>query len=184
VKLAPKLKSYLRTDDPAWPDVIEAAAYLRSDLGVSKSLGLRPASRWAGARAAIAIAIVSAKDASHFRTTAHGYFHGIVTKAEAGQLNLDRRCGAWGKQTSRAPQERPVLPGAGQGRGVRRRNRGTEKPRRKIRLGHAAICWNARARASAMLPGDRLAERPVSSGPPSPFSGSGGPIRRLVLAPF
>jgi replication initiation protein RepC len=36
--LAPKLKPYLRQPDPAWPDIVEAADWLRGDLGVSKSL--------------------------------------------------------------------------------------------------------------------------------------------------
>jgi hypothetical protein len=35
---------------------------------------------------AIALAIVSAKPAEHFRTTPGGYFHGIVTKAKTGRL--------------------------------------------------------------------------------------------------
>jgi replication initiation protein RepC len=41
-------------------------------------------------KAAIAIAIVSTKDPAHFRTSAGGYFHGMVMKAKAGHLNLDR----------------------------------------------------------------------------------------------
>jgi replication initiation protein RepC len=45
-------------------------------------------------RAAIAIAIVSTKDPAHFRTSAGGYFHGMVAKAKAGELHLDRTL--WG----------------------------------------------------------------------------------------
>ena len=94
VKLAPKLKSYLRTPDPGWPEVVDAAAFLRTDLGVSKSLWGDACLAMGRERAAIAIAIVSTKDAAHFRTTAGGYFHGMVTKAKAGHLNLDRTL--WG----------------------------------------------------------------------------------------
>ena len=36
------------------------------------------------------MAIVSTKDPAHFRTTPGGYFHGMVAKAKAGELNLDR----------------------------------------------------------------------------------------------
>jgi replication initiation protein RepC len=54
-------------------------------------------------RAAIAIAIVSTKDPAHFRTTAGGYFHGMVMKAKAGHLNLDRTL--WGMR--RADEPRP-----------------------------------------------------------------------------
>jgi replication initiation protein RepC len=110
VKLAPRLKSYLPGPDPTWPRVVDAAAFLRADLDVSKSL-------WGEAclamgREKAAIAIVSTKDPAHFRTSAGGYFHGMVTKA--GQLNLDRTL--WGMR--RANQPRPTgKPGGDAGRG-------------------------------------------------------------------
>ena len=102
VKLAPKLKSYLRNPDPAWPDVVDAAAFLRSDLGVSKSLWGEACLTMGRERAAIAIAIVSTKDPAHFRTTAGGYFHGMVMKAKAGHLNLDRTL--WGMRKANEPR--------------------------------------------------------------------------------
>jgi replication initiation protein RepC len=40
--------------------------------------------------AAIAIAIVSAKEPEHFRSSPGGYFHGMVAKAKAGELNMFR----------------------------------------------------------------------------------------------
>ena len=40
--------------------------------------------------AAVAVAIVSAKEPGHFTGTPGGYFHGMVAKAKAGQLHLDR----------------------------------------------------------------------------------------------
>jgi replication initiation protein RepC len=120
VKLAPKLKSYLRTPDPAWPDVIDAAAFLRSDLGVSKSLWGEACVAMGREKAAIAIAIVSTKDPAHFRTTAGGYFHGMVTKAKAGQLNLDRTL--WGMRRANEPRSTGKAGGArsraGEGRSV------------------------------------------------------------------
>ena len=39
-------------------------------------------------QAAVAIAVVSIKDPGHFRRTPGGYFHGMVAKAKAGELNL------------------------------------------------------------------------------------------------
>ena len=116
VKLAPKLKSYLRNPDPAWPDVVEAAAFLRSDLGVSKSLWGEACLAMGRERAAIAIAIVSTKDPAHFRTTAGGYFHGMVTKAKAGHLNLDRTL--WGMRKANEPRQADKT-GNGPGRGGR-----------------------------------------------------------------
>jgi replication initiation protein RepC len=41
-----------------------------------------------------AIGIVSAKPATHFQSTPGGYFHGMVVKAKAGDLNLART--VWG----------------------------------------------------------------------------------------
>ena len=45
-------------------------------------------------KAAIALAIVSAKPAGHFTTSPGGYFYGMVKRAQAGQLNLART--VWG----------------------------------------------------------------------------------------
>jgi replication initiation protein RepC len=53
-------------------------------------------------KAAIAIAIVSTKDPAHFRTSAGGYFHGMVAKAKAGGLNLDRTL--WGMRRANEPR--------------------------------------------------------------------------------
>jgi replication initiation protein RepC len=114
VKLAPRLKSYLRGPDPTWPEVVDAAAFLRSDLDVSKSLWGEACLAMGREKAAIAIAIVSTKDPAHFRTTPGGYFHGMVTKARAGHLNLDRTL--WGMR--RANEPRPAgKAGGGASRG-------------------------------------------------------------------
>ena len=94
VHLAPRLKPYLRTSAPAWPDIIDAADWLRHDLGVSKSLWGEACLAMGREEAAIALAIVSAKPKEHFTSSPGGYFHGMVTKAKAGQLNLART--VWG----------------------------------------------------------------------------------------
>jgi replication initiation protein RepC len=67
-------------------------------------------------QAAVAIAIVSTKDPAHFRTTAGGYFHGMVTKAKAGHLNLDRTL--WSMRKANEPRH-PAKTGNGPGRGGR-----------------------------------------------------------------
>jgi replication initiation protein RepC len=102
VRLAPRLKLYLRQPDPSWPELIDAASFLRSDLDVSKSLWGEACVAMGREKAAIAIAIVSTKDPAHFRTTAGGYFHGMVTKAKAGELNLDRTL--WGMRRAQDPR--------------------------------------------------------------------------------
>jgi replication initiation protein RepC len=109
--LAPRLRTYLTSPRPAWPEIVDAADWLRGELGVSKSLWGEACIAMGREQAAIAIAIVSAKPAEHFRSTPGGYFHGMVAKAKAGELNLART--VWGlRQTaaakSRRSSSRPV----------------------------------------------------------------------------
>ena len=65
--------------------------------------------------AAVALAIVSTKRPEHFRTTPGGYFHGMVQKAKAGELHLERT--VWALRRANQPIARP---GRGQGRGLGR----------------------------------------------------------------
>ena len=102
VKLAPKLKPYLRRPDPTWPDIIDAADWLRHDLGVSKSLWGDACLAMGRELAAVALAIVSTKEAEHFRTTPGGYFHGMVAKARAGELHLERT--VWAMRRASEPE--------------------------------------------------------------------------------
>jgi replication initiation protein RepC len=93
-KLAPRLRPYLTSPRPAWPEVVDAADWLRGELGVSQSLWGEACIAMGREQAAIAVAIVSAKPETHFRSTPGGYFHGMVMKAKAGDLNLART--VWG----------------------------------------------------------------------------------------
>jgi replication initiation protein RepC len=90
VQLAPKLKPYLRCPDPTWPELVDAADWLRGDLGVSKSLWGEACLAMGRELAAVALAIVSTKEAEHFKTSPGGYFHGLVAKHVAGELYLER----------------------------------------------------------------------------------------------
>jgi replication initiation protein RepC len=81
---------YLRRPSPTWPEVVDAADWLRHELDVSKPLWGEACLAMGREQAAIALAVVSTKEPGHFRTTAGGYFHGMVAKAKAGALNLDR----------------------------------------------------------------------------------------------
>jgi replication initiation protein RepC len=90
VRFTPKLKSYLRRPNPTWPDIVDAADWLRHDLGVSKSLWGDACLAMGRELAAVALVIVSTKEAEHFRTSPGGYFHGMVAKAKAGELHLER----------------------------------------------------------------------------------------------
>jgi hypothetical protein len=73
---------------PVWPEIVDAADWLRVELGVSTLLWGEACIAMGRQQAAIAIAIVSTKPAGHFRSTPGGYFHGMVAKAKAGDLKL------------------------------------------------------------------------------------------------
>jgi replication initiation protein RepC len=90
VRLAPKLRPYLEQSNPTWPDLVDAADWLRHELGVSRSLWGEACLAMGRELAAMALAIVSTKEPGHFRTTPGGYFHGMVAKAKAGELHLER----------------------------------------------------------------------------------------------
>jgi replication initiation protein RepC len=94
MRLAPRLRIYLKSPRPAWPEIVDAAVWLRGELGVSKSLWGEACIAMGREQAAIAVAIVSAKPETHFRSTPGGYFHGMVMKAKTGDLNLART--VWG----------------------------------------------------------------------------------------
>jgi replication initiation protein RepC len=81
--LTPRLKRHLGRPNPSWPDIIDAADWLQHDLGVSKSLWGDACPAMGRELAEVAMAIVSAKDPEHFRTTPGGYFHGMVYAAIA-----------------------------------------------------------------------------------------------------
>jgi replication initiation protein RepC len=90
VRLVPKLKPYLRRPNPTWPEIVDAAEWLRHELAISKPLWGDACLAMGRDLAAVALAIVSTKEPGHFRTSPGGYFHGMVAKARAGELHLER----------------------------------------------------------------------------------------------
>jgi replication initiation protein RepC len=116
VRLAPRLRPYLARPNPTWPEIIDAADWLRHELDVSKSLWGDACLTLGRDLAAIALAIVSTKSPEHFRTTPGGYFHGMVQKAKAGELHLERTM--WALRRAAQPMQ---MPRSGQGRGPRPR---------------------------------------------------------------
>jgi replication initiation protein RepC len=90
VELAPRLNRYLETTNPGWAEIVEAADWLRADLGVSASLWAEACLTMGREYAATAIAVVSTKDPGHFKKSPGGYFAGMVRKAARGELHLER----------------------------------------------------------------------------------------------
>ena len=118
LRLTPKLKPYLRRPNPTWPEIVDAADWLRHDLGVSKSLWGDACLAMGRELAAVALAIVSTKEAEHFQTSPGGYFHGMVAKAKAGELHLERT--VWALRRASEPEHHR----AGRGGDRARRDRG------------------------------------------------------------
>ena len=98
IQLAPRLKPYLNNQAPSWPEIVDAADWLRDEMGISKFIWGDACLTMGREQAAIAIAMVSAKPPAHFRSSLGGYFHGMVSKAKAGELHLARTI--WGMRGS------------------------------------------------------------------------------------
>jgi replication initiation protein RepC len=97
VNLAPRLKTYLGNDPPRWPEIVDAADWLRDELGISKFIWGDACITMGREQAAIAVAIVSTKPPRHFRASAGAYFHGMVSRAKLGELHLTRAI--WGMRS-------------------------------------------------------------------------------------
>jgi replication initiation protein RepC len=102
-------------------DSIDAADWLRHELGVSKSLWGEACLAMGRELAAAALAIVSTKEPGHFRTTPGGYFHGMVQKAKAGELHLERTL--WALRQAAASKHGRLTAAAGPRPGIDHRTR-------------------------------------------------------------
>ena len=70
--------------------MLDAADWLRGELGVSRSLWAEACQSMGRDEAVLALAIVSTKSAAHFSRSAGGYFAGMVRKHQRGELHLQR----------------------------------------------------------------------------------------------
>ena len=98
-KLAPRLTPYLRHGVAKWPDVVDAADWLREEMGIPQFVWGDACLALGREQAAVAVAIVSAKPSTHFHHSAGAYFHGMVSRAKAGELHLTRTI--WGLRNRR-----------------------------------------------------------------------------------
>jgi replication initiation protein RepC len=100
-RLAPRLASYLRNSSPRWPEIVEAAEWLRDEMGIPQFIWGDACLALGREQAAAAVAIVSAKPQTHFRRSAGAYFHGMISRAKAGELHLTRTIWAMRNQGER-----------------------------------------------------------------------------------
>ena len=90
VDLAPRLAPYIPHGTLTWPLVLDAADWLRGELGISRTLWAQACQTMGRDRAVLALAIVSTKAEGHFSRSAGGYFAGMVRKDARGELHLER----------------------------------------------------------------------------------------------
>jgi replication initiation protein RepC len=103
VRLAPQLRQYLRRPDPTWPDIVDAADWLRSELGISKSVWGEACRDMGRDRAAVAIAVITTKEPGHIKNPG-GYFREMLRRHMAGDLHLDQSI--WGLRCANDPEGR------------------------------------------------------------------------------
>lgn len=104
--LAPRLMPYLPGPVHSWHDLVNAADWLRDDLGISKHAWGEACVVMGREQATVAVAIVSARPVEHFRGTPGAYFYGMVKKARSGELDLVRTI--WGMRKGSLATTRTV----------------------------------------------------------------------------
>ena len=93
---------------------MDAADWLRHDLDVSKPLWGEACLAMGREQAAIALAVVSTKQGpGAFPDHGGRVFHGMVAKAKAGALNLDRTLWAMRRAAEPKPRSQPASGGGG-----------------------------------------------------------------------
>ncbi|ONG47513.1 hypothetical protein BKE38_23040 [Pseudoroseomonas deserti] len=91
VRLAPRLGGWLAVAQPDWPAVSQAASILAREMGISPGLYGEACRRLGRRPAAVAVAVISTRPASHFHTAGPGgYLRGMLRRAEKGELHLER----------------------------------------------------------------------------------------------
>lgn len=90
LQIAPRLTTYLATSNPDWNQIVDAGDWLRGEMGISKQAWGEACLILGRERAALAVGLVSRKKPTDFTKSPAAYFAGMVGRARAGELHLDR----------------------------------------------------------------------------------------------
>lgn len=84
--LSPSLKPYIATRNPNWSDIVNAADWVRGDLGINRSTWIEACQAMGRTAAATAIAIIAAK--AQEIHSAGAYLRAMSRRARQGDLHL------------------------------------------------------------------------------------------------
>jgi replication initiation protein RepC len=88
LKISPSLKPYIVSRKPSWPDIVNAADQVRTDLGISRDAWIAACETMGRTAAAAAIAIIAAKSGEI--RSAGGYLRAMTERAHEGTLHLGK----------------------------------------------------------------------------------------------
>jgi replication initiation protein RepC len=88
LKVSPPLRPFIINPKPGWSDIVQAADWVRTDLGISRHAWTEACETMGRTSAAAAIAVIAAK--SEEIGSAGGYFRAMIQRAREGTLHLSK----------------------------------------------------------------------------------------------
>jgi replication initiation protein RepC len=88
LKVSPSLRPFIINPKPGWSDIVRAADWIRTDLGISRYAWIEACTTMGRTTAAAAIAVIAAK--SEEIGSAGGYLQGMTQRAREGTLYLSK----------------------------------------------------------------------------------------------
>jgi replication initiation protein RepC len=88
LKVSPALKPYIVSPKPTWSHIVDAADWVRGNLGISRHAWTEACATMGRYNAAAAIAVIAAKS-TEIRSTG-GYLRALTERARQGELHLGK----------------------------------------------------------------------------------------------
>lgn len=88
LRVSPSLRPFIVNPKPGWSDIVRAADWIRTDLGISRHAWIEACATMGRTTAAAAVAVIAAK--SEEIDSAGGYLRGMTQRAREGTLHLSR----------------------------------------------------------------------------------------------
>lgn len=88
LRVSPALKPYVVSQKPTWAGIVDAADWVRADLGISRHAWIEACEVMGRYTAAAAVAVIAAKSAEI--RSAGGYLRAMTERAREGELHLGK----------------------------------------------------------------------------------------------